>query len=153
MNLFLTISNDCSVLAQILLYFGQYIHSRPDSCSLITALVIGARLQIFKTDKNLLPILIAATALDLLVFLFSVFVSCSQKSHGRIALSIIFIVFAFTLLTCCIVAIVRESDVVPGLEKLWTGTSQTDKTLLKQLKTRSVAVDGMRLIRDGEVLA
>jgi hypothetical protein len=101
---------------------------------LITALVMGAKLQFFKTDKNLLPIFIAATVLSLLIFIFSVIVSCSQKRSFRIALSIIFIVFAITLLICGIIAIAREKDVIPGLEELWTGTSQPEKDLVEALQ-------------------
>jgi hypothetical protein len=100
----------------------------------VLALVMGEKLQFFKSDPQLRPFAIAGTAISFLIFLFSVIVSCTQKRGCRIALAGIFVIFALLLLVTATVALVREGDVVPGLAGLWTRDSKRDRDLVEALQ-------------------
>jgi hypothetical protein len=100
----------------------------------IAAIILGERVQYFDIDKKLLPITITVAVVAFLIFLFSVVVSCSQKRGCRIALAIIFILFAAALLAGAVVALVRQDDVVPAIQRAWQGTSQSDKDIVLALE-------------------
>jgi hypothetical protein len=95
----------------------------------VTAIVLGQHVRYFDIDKKLLPIAITAAAAACLIFLFAIIVSCSQKRGCRIALAIIFLVFAVILGVGSVVALLRQGDVVPAIAKAWSGTSQADTDL------------------------
>jgi hypothetical protein len=115
---------------------------------LIAALVMGEKLQFFKTDPHLLPVVIAATAVAFLIFLFAAIVSCTQKRGCRIALAAIFVAFAILLLAAAILAIARQKDVVPALADLWHGTTQAQKDVVDALQ-RAFDCCGWNQTREG----
>jgi hypothetical protein len=92
---------------------------------LIALLVLGISRQLFKADSNLIAYFIAATVVIVLLFLFSLWVSCHHSTRARIVLAVFFLIYSLGLIVLAIFAFLNKNTIVDDIAKLWDWTSKS----------------------------
>jgi hypothetical protein len=96
---------------------------------LITGFVFGTRFKIFSSDSPLLIYLVIATAFTVLLFLFTLWVSCKKSRASRSLLSVVFTIFDAALYFLSIYAFTQEKPLIQSIGGLWSKSSDVAKTL------------------------
>jgi hypothetical protein len=101
---------------------------------LIAGLVMGLKLQLFQADGTLVPYYITATVVTVLMFVFSLWVSCHHSRCARIVLAVFFLIYALALVALAIIAFIRKNSITDDIAKLWTGGGEGHKTAVRALE-------------------
>jgi hypothetical protein len=101
---------------------------------LIAGLVLGLKLQLFKADGKLVIYFIVATVITVLIFLFSVWISCHPSRRARIILAIFFLVYALAIVALGVLAFLIKNSIVDDIASLWDGTDEATETAVNALE-------------------
>jgi hypothetical protein len=100
----------------------------------LAALILGQQIELFEKDKTLLAIVITVMAVSFLLLAFAIYVSFANKRIFQIVLGILCIILSFCFLAVGIAAIISKNEIIPTLEKVWSGTSTTDQDIVTILQ-------------------
>jgi isoprenylcysteine carboxyl methyltransferase (ICMT) family protein YpbQ len=103
---------------------------------LITALVYGQRLHLFDYDARIRTWLIIIMSITVIIFLFTVWISCHPNHKTRIALCVFFMLYSLGIITLAVLAFVRQKSIIPDLENLWGNVERNadDKTIVETIE-------------------
>jgi hypothetical protein len=96
---------------------------------LIVSFVFGARFKIFSSGTPLLIYLVIATTFTVLLFLFTLWVSCKKSRASRSLLSVVFSMFDAGLYFLAIYALTQEEHLIQSIGNFWAEGSDIAVTL------------------------
>jgi glucan phosphoethanolaminetransferase (alkaline phosphatase superfamily) len=103
---------------------------------LIASFVFGARFKVFSSESSLLIYLVIVTAVTVLLFLFTLWVSCKKSRASRSLLSVVFAIFDAALYFLSIYAFTQEAHLIDAIGELWSKSAEISEALEQAFNCR-----------------